>query len=796
MNGVPARRRLPATAPLLTGLALLALGLALAAGGAKLLSLGGSAYYLVAGLALVGSGVLLLVGRIEGGWLYAGFLLGTVAWAIGEVGFDGWMLMPRLAAPSVFGLLAAFAVRRLPGWRPARPGMVLAMGLVLAVGAGAALSAMLPPLPADPLYRTGLEPSAPPARMAGPAQGGDWPHYGNDQGGSRFSTLDQITPANVAGLKPAWTFRTGPDRTGTMPMLEVTPLKVGDMLYVCTAYNDVIALDAETGAQRWRFRSGADTSASPYGNCRGVAYYKAPGATGACAERILTGTIDARLVAIDARTGRPCAGFGKGGTVSLLDGMGQVIPGYYFVTSAPAVVRGKVVVGGWIADGQYLGEPSGVIRAFDAVTGRLSWAFDVGRPDRRTLPPPGDQYTRSTPNSWAPMSTDEDLGLVYVPMGNSTPDFYGGRRRPIDDAYGAAIVAIHADTGVEAWKFSTVHHDVWDYDVPSQPTLIDLPVAGGIRKALVQPTKRGETFVLDRATGQPIMPVSERPVPQINAAPGERLSPTQPFSTGMPATGGPDPDERTMWGLTPFDQLWCRIAMREVHFGGQFTAIGLNAPTLVNPSVNGANNWGSIAVDRDRHLMIVPGMRLATWARLISREEAIRRGANRPMGANAHMTYGLNPQLYLPYAIEMRPFVSPLGVPCTSPPYGTLSAVDLATGKLVWTRRLGTATRSGPLGISSHLPFAIGTPLAGGAIATRGGLTFIGASQDRMLRAFETATGREVWSAALPTAGMATPSTYWSDKSGRQFVVIAAGGHKYIESPPGDYIVAFALPKK
>ena len=454
-------------------------------------------------------------------------------------------------------------------------------------------------------------------------------------------------------------------------------------------------------------------------------------------------------------------------------------------------MRGRVVLGGWVTDGQYVGEPSGVIRAFDATTGAFAWAWDMGRPDDHGLPLPDKGFTRGTPNSWAPISADEDLGLVYLPMGNATPDYYGGYRNAVDDKYSSSVVALDAETGALHWSFQTAHHDLWDYDVASQPTLVDLP--GGV-KALLQATKRGEIFMLDRRTGTPLAGVEERAVPQ-GGVQGEKLAPTQPFSIGLPSFAGPMPTEARMWGLTPFDQLWCRIKFREARFEGTMTPLGTDRPTLTYPGFLGGMDWGGVSVDLSRNLMIVNSNRVGNYNRLIPRAEADRLGI-KPFSARGH-DYAGGPvaQAGTPYAVSVAPFLSPLLVPCTQPPYGMISAVDLTTKQLVWSKPFGTGQDSGPLTIPSHLPFTMGVPNIGGSVATKGGLFFIGSSQDKYLRAFETASGREVWRARLPAGGQATPMTYWSAASGRQFVLIAAGGHGGLLTTPGDSVIAYALPK-
>jgi len=503
-------------------------------GGIKLAWLGGSPYYIAAGTALGASGLLLWKEDGRSAWVYAALLIGTTAWSIVEAGADTWGLVARLAALVVLGtpfLSRSFRRMTNPGVMTARlSGARAAAGaLVIALLLGAGLRAIAEK-PVDPLIERGILANAP-GRVAQPLATnlqGDWPHYGNDAGGARFSPLAQITPQNVGQLEVAWEADLGPPGSGAKTALEVTPINIGNALFLCSAYNFVISLDAESGRERWRFDMTRREPASGK-PCRGVSYYRVPSASGICAERILAGSQSADLFALDAATGQPCPGFGNSGYVSLRDGMGQVPAGYHYVSSAPQIVRGKVVVGGAVMDGQFWGEPSGVIRAYDAVSGQLAWAFDAGRPDRRGAPAEGETYTPATPNSWAPISADETLGLVYLPTGNATPDFYGAQRRTFDDDIASSVLALDAETGALRWRFQTVHHDIWDYDVPAQPTLVDLRTSGGIRKALIQPTKRGEIFVLDRETGEPIKRVEELPVPQGGTAEGVRLSPTQPF---------------------------------------------------------------------------------------------------------------------------------------------------------------------------------------------------------------------------------------------------------------------------
>jgi quinoprotein glucose dehydrogenase len=762
-------------------------GAGLAVPGGILLSLGGSPFYLIAGLTAIGCAFLLWRGDARAPLLYALLLSGTLIWALWESGLDGWALVPRLGLPILLGLwlLTPSVHRGLRG--TAR----LARAVIAAASVTGIVLIVIGVTPAAPLASPRLATSASPPMQ--PADG-DWLEYGRDKAGTRFSPLAQVTGANVGQLQLAWSYRVGTPKDLRVA-LEVSPLKIEERLYLCAGNSDVIALDAESGKQIWRFEAKADPAGIFAGVCRGVAYYRAAEGGGACVERIVSITLDRRLLALNARDGTRCPDFGDNGEVNLDVGMGDVEPGYYLVTSAPQIVRGKVVFGGWVTDGQYVGEPSGVIRAFDAITGKFAWAWDMGRPDpgvgAEAGPASGEAYTRGTPNSWAPISADEDLGLVYLPTGNATPDYVGSHRRPFDDAYSSSVVALDAQTGALRWSFQTTHHDLWDYDVPSQPTLIDL--ADGT-PALLQATKRGELFLLDRRTGTPLAKVEERAAPATEV-PGEHSAPTQPFSAGMPSFAGPPPTELRMWGITPFDQLWCRIKFREARYEGTLTPVGIERPTLVYPGYLGGMNWGSVAVDPDRQLAVVNSTQVLNYDQLLSRKTADAMGI-KPFSASGHGNVG-GPvaQSGTPYAARIAPFLSPLVVPCTEPPYGMISAVDLNTRRLLWSRPFGTAQDSGPLLTHSHLPFTMGVPNIGGAVTTRSGLTFIGASQDNFLRAFETTTGRELWRTRLPAGGQATPITYWSSSSARQFILIAAGGHGGLQTTPGDYILAYALPK-
>ena len=748
------------------------IALALIAGGAKLALLGGSIYYLAAGIAVAVTAWLAIKGDRRDTAAYAILLGTTLLWALWEGGLNVWGLQSRLLAPLVLGIWVCWPwLRR---YRGAFLG-ALAVSLV-AFGVW--------------IWQANRIETAPMLAVQGSDGSGEWPHYGNVLGGTRFSALTQINQKNVADLKPAWTYRTGV-MAGAGMGFEATPLMVNDTVYVCTPTNIVIALDPESGARRWQFDP--KVNAPPAGACRGVGYYAPAGATGPCAKRILTATTDARLMAIDADSGKPCTDFGAGGSVDLKKGLGDVINGYYYISSAPTIVRGKVVVGGWVTDGQFVGEPSGVIRAFDAVTGKFAWAWDMDRPHQHGEPGPGESYSRGTANSWAPMSGDDELGMVYLPTGNSTPDYWGAHRSKGTELYSSSVVALDIETGEARWSFQIVHHDVWDYDISPQPTLIDMPIGGEMVPALLQTSKSGQLYMLDRRTGRPLTKVEERPVPQ-GPAKGDWLSPTQPFSPDLPAFDNRLLTPQSMWGLTPLDQLWCRIKFSEARYEGMFTPPGYPRPSITYPSYLGGVNWGGISVDPERKLATVNWSRLANYTSMVPREEANRRGLKHSMNGGAHVGEPV-PQEGTPFALETGPFLSPLNIPCTEPPFGMIGVADLKTGKMKWQRPLGTSADSGPLQTRSYLPLPMGVINTGGTMTTKSGLIFIGATQERAFRAFDVNTGRLLWHVPLPAGGHAAPMSYISKKSGRQFIVIAAGGNAPLSSGIGDYLVAYALPK-
>lgn len=783
------------------GVILLFAGVAMMYGGVLLIKLDGSWYYAIGGAVLLIAALQLLLARRSGFLIYAGFCVATLAWGVYECGWNPIALLPRVLFFLVLLIVMLLSWRwfarpfardreQVHGTMPALlVGSALTLLIIGLFGAG-----LLPNHAIDQAVASDNHPAeGMPAGTASIAPG-DWPNYGRTPGGQRYSPLDQITPANVAGLTQAWTFHTGAtglprgSKAGEF-MFEATPLKVRDKLVFCTPHAEVIAVSPETGKSIWVFKPLANLSAAPFLACRGVSYDETPGATGVCAHRILTATLDAKMYALDADTGQRCPEFGKNGEIDLTVGMGLVKPGFYYVTSPPSIVHGKAVIGGWVIDNVERGEPSGVVRAFDTRTGQLAWAFDMGRTDRTTLPPAGEFYTRGTPNVWAPISNDPELGLVYLPTGNETPDFFGGGRQAVSEKYASSLIAVDADSGKIRWHFQTTHHDIWDYDIPAQPTTVDVPGAHGKPPtlALLVPTKRGELFMLDRRTGAPLTHIEERKVPQ-GAVPGERLSPTQPFQTDMPTFAPAALRESDMWGATPFDQLYCRIRFKELRYEGAFTPPSLQG-SLAYPGSAGVFEWGGVSVDPLRHIVVVNNNYMTIINKLTPRDELSTGGKQDSRGGD----FG-GPQLGTPYAVSATPFLSPLAIPCNQPPWGMISALDLKTRKLLWRRPLGSAYDNGPLGISSHVPLQVGVPNMGGSVVTRSGLIFIAATADRTLRAFHLRTGHELWHATLPFSGIATPSIY-EGKDGRQYVVIAAGGHTGLGNSGGDAVIAFALPR-
>ena len=773
------------------------IGLYLLAGGVWLTALGGSPYYLIAGVAMLVTAGLLFRRKREALWVYAALLIGTMIWAVKEVGFDFWALAPRgdVLVPLGIWLLLPPVTRHLGP-------VSVATILPLRASVVAAVAVIVAALMNDPQDRAGSLPqiasNAPTPGDATAMPDEDWQAYGRTQFGDRFSPLKQLTTANVRDLKVAWTFRTGdmkrPDDPGEFTD-EVTPIKIRDTVYLCSPHQILFALDAATGKQKWKFDPQIKYNATfQHMTCRGVSYHETqPGAEtidGAqapidCPRRIFLPTNDGHLYALDAETGERCSHFGDNGVIDLQEHMSVKTPGFYEATSPPVVTDKAVIVSGAVMDNYSTHEPSGVTRGFDVYTGQLIWAFDPSNPDPNEMPSETHHFVPNSPNSWIVSSYDPKLNLIYIPMGVQTPDIWGGNRTPDAERYASAIVALNADTGKLAWSYQTVHHDLWDMDIPAQPSLVDIRTASGeIVPTLYAPAKTGNIFVLDRRTGALVVPAPETRVPQ-GPAPGDHLSPTQPFSelTFRPKNNLTDAD---MWGGTMFDQLMCRIMFHQLRYEGPFTPPSLQG-TLVFPGNLGMFEWGGLAVDPQRQIAIANPIAIPFVSRLIPRGPGnpATPDHSKPSGSET----GIQPQFGVPYGVTLNPFLSPLGLPCKQPGWGYMAGIDLRTNKIVWMHRNGTTRDSAPI----PLPFKVGIPSLGGPLTTAGGVAFLTSTADYYIRAYDVTTGRQLWQDRLPAGGQSTPMTY--AVNGRQYIVTADGGHGSFGTKLGDAVVAYALPE-
>jgi quinoprotein glucose dehydrogenase len=607
-----------------------------------------------------------------------------------------------------------------------------------------------------------------------------WSHYGGDEGGSRFSPLTQINTDNVGALQIAWTYHSGDlenlPSPLNLPAFETTPILAGDTLYLCSPLNKIIALNAETGVERWHYAVNPDTRNTYLVTCRGVTYFEnklSDSHNTTCHARIFSGTMDGRLIALDAATGQRCSDFGNNGEIDLKVNVGgEIQAGEYVVTSAPVIAGNVVITGALVVDNARRNVASGVVRAFDVHSGALRWAWDPVPPD---WPKNNDGYTPGSPNAWAPFSVDNERHLVFIPTGNPANDLYSAERRGLD-YYGSSVVALNTDSGAVVWHFQTVHRDIWDYDVGSQPVLFDFPGPHGSIAALAQATKQGFIFVLNRETGAPLLPIEERPVPQGGVTPGA-VSPTQPYPTITEPIVAEHLTEEDMWGFTWFDRRDCLRQFRAAKYAGRFTPPDTQ-PTIQYPGNNGGPSWGSVSWDPQRKLLITNAARVPAVVQLLPRAEADAQHLHDKMAGE-------------PYGAQRSPMLSFLGAPCNRPPWGVLAAYDMTSGKRAWEIPLGSTRDVAPW----PLWFDLGVPNQGGSLLTAGGLTFIGAATDGYLRAFKTQTGELLWQGRLPAGGQATPMTYRLRPDGKQFIVIAAGGHKYLRTKLGDSIVAYALPR-
>ncbi len=628
-------------------------------------------------------------------------------------------------------------------------------------------------------------PAAPPL-VFGERPVAEWPTADGVEG-THYSHLADISAANVHALEVAWTYRTGDVSDGTPGLagtaFEATPIMVDGALYLSTPFNRVVALDAETGRELWTFDPAIDRTQQAMITSRGVSTWLDPARADGepCQRRVFLAALDARLFALDGRTGQRCDDFGNHGELDLGTGVDRIEGrrADYQQSAPPAVVGDVVVVGSKITDSKVVDAPSGVVRAFDARTGALRWSWEplpgVGGRNER-----GDFVPAGAANAWATITADAERDLVFVPTGSASPDHWGGLR-PGDNLYANSLVALRASTGERVWHFQMVHHDLWDYDLPAPPALITVRRHGRDIPAVAQATKMGYVFILDRETGEPLFPVEERPVPASDV-PGEMVSPTQPVPV-LPrplAPQGLQPEEA--WGLTPIDRLACRRQVEAMRSDGAFTPPSVRG-SVVAPGFIGGMEWGGVAFDPVSGLLVTNTNRLATTMTLIPAREVKSVGYD----SDAHVSIAR--QAPAPYAVKRGVLLSPLGIPCTPPPWGMLHAVDTRTGEVRWEVPLGTSRDVTKVPV----PFDWGSVNLGGPVIS-GGLVFIGASMDRRFRAYDLATGTLAWEHDLPASGQASPLTYRARAGGRQYVVIAAGGHAGLHSSLGDSVVAFALP--
>ena len=652
------------------------------------------------------------------------------------------------------------------------------------------------------------------------AEVSDWPLPGGQPGGGHYSAADLIRPENVNKLKKVWTHRSGDYRRGAnfrdgldgggplQSSWQATPILSQGNLVICTPFNRVIAVEASSGDERWSFTPDIVMADYAMPRCRGVTQWEdsSKPADATCRHVVIAPLMDARVVGLDATTGQRCT-FGNTDEINLREGLGPHTPGDYMLNTPPAILGNLLITGAAIADNVSTDVPSGVVRAYDLTSGELAWAWDPVPPgntaaDARQRETATESHTKSadsqagthtnagepryrrgTTNVWSYISVDTELNRVYVPTGNTSPDYYGGHRDG-SDYYSSSVVALDGASGRVLWQFQTVHHDIWDFDVPAQPTLFTLGEGTEAVHGLAQTTKQGYVFLLDRITGEPLFPVVETPVPQGTVA-GDFTAPTQPVPSKPRSLLDLPGQSDDVWGLTPWDRQACANILADLRYEGPFTPPSLEG-SLHMPSAFGGQNWGGPALDPTRNLLVVNTQHVGTVVQLLPRDECPAEAGPKPVALGPFLQ---EPSEGTPYCDRRwLGFVSPLGAPCTPPPWGTLAGIDLMSGEVVWQVPLGTSRDMAPF----PFWFIKGSPNIGGPVTTATGVTFIAATTDHFLRAFATETGEEIWKARLPTTAHGLPITYQL-ADGAQYVVVAAGGHAALGTPPGDYLVAFKL---
>lgn len=814
----------------ITSIILFALGCTMLWYGIKLISYGDTPYYAIAGALYIIAAIFNVLYRTWGAWLILLVSIGTFGWSYYEVGTNYWESFPRVLTS--LGLAGVFLLLAAPFKAIGHRGLMRALGIICLVLllAGIGNGFLNKPVVDNSNSIKLIQQDMPNKPV-------NWYAYGATNSGTRHAPFSQINRDNVNNLELVWNVDVerqdkpdpdAPQFKGEGPGIDQnTPMVLGNKIYYCSPHNEITAYEADSGKFLWKFN--AKASGPIWQRCRGLTAYTRNGdistvdtdnvaADNAAAEnaagdsasdysdsgtepqqcptRIIMTTIDARMIALDAETGELCEDFGENGTVDLKQGMGKVEPGHYFQTSAPTVARGRVIVGGWVYDNVERGGPSGVIRAFDAETGKLDWAWDLANPNLTGMPPEGESYTRGTPNMWSTAAYDDKLGLVYIPLGNETPDYNSINRMPASEKYNATLVALDVETGKERWKFQTTHHDIWDYDLPSQPALVDLKDDDGKTvPAVMQTTKRGQVFLLNRETGKPLANVEEKDVPTTGAVEGETLSPTQPYSTGMPVVGHTNWNKplnaKDTWGTTILDQMMCRVQFHELNYKGDFTPPSLQ-PTIQDPGNLGGMNWGSVSFDEANQLAFVNDVRMPNIVQQFHRDDFKAKFDPDHIG-DGHS--GISEQRGTPYAVKVDSFwLSKIGAPCLAPPWGTITAIDMKTRQIAWQIPAGTADELGPFGVASHLPMKMGLPTYAGTMSTSGGLVFFAGFQDRHIRAYDMKNGQMVWEYELPWGSSSTPMSYISPKTGKQYIALVVGGAAHREYQ-GTRLMVWALPE-
>lgn len=773
--------------------------------GAQVLVLGGGLYFLVAGLLLLTAALAGLSGR-SGATLFvlSGVVLLTALWGIVEVSALGWMdawqfdLAGRIALPALLLMLGlaivSFGASDGKAWRnksSMAAAALLGLSAVLAIGfLGIHWERVEEP------SLIGVESES----LPGHNLATEWTAYGGSALGAAYSPATLITRGNLGRLDEAWRFRTQdlPPNDRVFFSAQNTPIYAQGLLYTCSASNKVFALDPASGQPVWEFDPGvspSDMESLFSVACRTVGFHESGEISGHCATRVFLATADSRLIALDARTGGLCSEFGNQGLVDLSSGMGLQETGLASSTSGPAVIGDLVIIGQQVSDNQRRDAPSGVVRAYQAGSGDLSWAWDALRQGRAAMPlAEGEIFPRGTPNVWNVISGDADAGLVYIATGNSANDHWGGTRSVEEDQFTSAVVAIDMASGETVWHFATVMHDLWDYDLGAQPALMDLEIEGRQRRVVVQATKTGSIFILDAATGEHLRALEYRPSPQ-GALPGDWVAAAQPQAVSFPnfaARIGPDPEVlnyRNTWGVAMIDAALCRRDFLRMDYVGIYTPPSENPHgSLLFPGTVGGINWGGIALDLSRDILITNHSRLPNRLTMHPRQEV----DELPVGmGGARPDQDIAPHWKSPWGVTRPMWLSILGAPCIAPPWGYLAATDLHSGRLMWSQPLGTGFDTGPSGLPTFLRVPLGTVNLGGALTTASGLVFIAAAQDNFIRAFETETGRLLWTARLPAGGQASPMTFIHED--KQYVVIVAAGHQRLETTVGDYVVAFSL---